>query len=311
MAKEKFNYKSVRHWIGLILVAGFITFFFNIDKLLTFYVIPVDQYEDGSPEHNHLWVKETKSVLDNATAFWSRQLKKEGISYQPPKVSFFFGKRPNACGSIQESDTPLYCLEEGRIDVDTAYFQVLSRRLNHYRYMAVAYTLAHQVGHHVQKQMGWLDEAVISDLGSGDEPKEKYLERLELQADCLAGMWMQQSQSEFGTIRKAAISTMLKKLQEQSVWDGNQIYGTPEDEQPNGFQADPESLELPDYLLSGFGGHHGISERPYYLSDSFYNVASPRREFWFKRGFEAGTLQICKHVDQDLPAGKSGEKADG
>ncbi|GEM_PF-4048016 len=304
MAKEKFNYKSIRHWIGFILVAVFIVFYFNINKLLTFYVIPVEKYEDGNPEHNNLWVKETKSVLDNATVFWARELKKEGVSYQPPKVSFFFGKRPNACGSIQDSGIPVYCLEEGRIDVDTAYFQVLSRRLNHYHYMAVAYTLAHQIGHHVQKQMGWLDVAALSDLEADDDPKEKYLERLDLQADCLAGMWMQQSQSDFGSIRKAAISTMLKKLQEQSVWDGSQLYGTPEDEQPNGFRSDPEPLEFPDYLLSGFGGHHGISEPPYYLSDSFHNVASPLRKYWFRRGFEGGTLEICENVDHDMPTDK-------
>jgi len=128
-------------------------------------------------------------VLAETEDTWTRIFEKSGLQYRKPSLVLFNGQIQSACGFSSSATGPFYCPGDEKVYIDLDFFHELQNRLGAEGDFAMAYVIAHEVGHHVQKLLGKLDE--INDLrGRLDETSfNRYQVRLELQADYYAGVW--------------------------------------------------------------------------------------------------------------------------
>jgi predicted metalloprotease len=190
-------------------------------------------------------------VLDDAQQSWSERFARSGQRYAPARMVLFRGETPSACGRGASAMGPFYCPSDQRVYIDLSFYRELRQRLGAPGDFAQAYVIAHEIGHHVQHLLGLDRKASGRETGAGSSSV-----RLELQADCFAGMWAhdtgQRALLESGDIEealKAAAAIGDDRLQRAST-------GT----------VAPETWT------------HGSSEQ---------------RERWFGRGYQTGQLEAC------------------
>src|SRR3954462_4055266 len=127
-------------------------------------------------------------VLDDTNALWADTFKRAGQSYTPTRMVLFQDATQGACGPASAQTGPFYCPEDQKVYLDLGFFQELTKRFGAPGDFAQAYVIAHEVGHHVQQQSGI--EAEVRQLQQQDPSRQNELSvKLELQADCLAGVW--------------------------------------------------------------------------------------------------------------------------
>jgi len=127
-------------------------------------------------------------VLDDAQNIWAQELPRYGAQYRPAKLVLFRDAIQSACGFAQSATGPFYCPGDERVYIDLGFYQELKSRFGAPGDFAQAYVLAHEIGHHVQKLLG--TEAKVQDGRSRRPDLANELSvRLELQADCYAGVW--------------------------------------------------------------------------------------------------------------------------
>ena len=128
-------------------------------------------------------------VLGDTEDTWSALFKKMGREYRPPKLVLFRGAVDSACGLASSAAGPFYCSPDDRVYLDRSFFEELSKRFGAPGEFARAYVIAHEVGHHVQNQLG-ITGKVAQQRGRASEARSNALSVLvELQADCFAGIW--------------------------------------------------------------------------------------------------------------------------
>ena len=128
-------------------------------------------------------------VLGDTEDTWSAIFKRMGREYRPPKLVLFRGAVDSACGLASSAAGPFYCSPDDRVYLDRSFFEDLSKRFGAPGEFARAYVIAHEVGHHVQNQLG-ITGKVAQQRGSASQARSNALSVLvELQADCLAGIW--------------------------------------------------------------------------------------------------------------------------
>jgi len=128
-------------------------------------------------------------VLGDTEDTWSAIFKQTGREYRPPKLVLFRGAVDSACGLASAAAGPFYCSPDDRVYLDRSFFEDLSKRFGAPGEFARAYVIAHEVGHHVQKQLG-ITEKVAQQRGRTSEARSNALAVLvELQADCFSGIW--------------------------------------------------------------------------------------------------------------------------
>lgn len=128
-------------------------------------------------------------VLGDTEDTWSALFKKMGREYRPPKLVLFRGAVDSACGLASSAAGPFYCSPDDRVYLDRSFFEELSKRFGAPGEFARAYVIAHEVGHHVQNQLG-ITGKVAQQRGHASEARSNALSVLvELQADCFAGIW--------------------------------------------------------------------------------------------------------------------------
>jgi uncharacterized protein len=193
-------------------------------------------------------------VLDDAQATWAREFATAGTSYRKTKLVLFTDATQTACGFGQAASGPFYCPADERVYIDLAFYRELDQRLGAGGDFAQAYVIAHEIGHHVQKVLGISDR--VRALRGNQEGATGSSVRVELQADCFAGVWAHAAQSrallESGDIDEAMGATAAigdDRLQRAST-------GT----------VSPETFT------------HGSSEQ---------------RGRWFRRGLDGGTIDAC------------------
>ena len=128
-------------------------------------------------------------VLASTEDVWAQLLKPKSISYTPTKLVFYSRNYPSGCGAAQSAMGPFYCPTDKKIYLDTEFFTELSQRFQSPGDFAQAYVIAHEVGHHVQDLMGTLDQANHLQAGAGETQGNAIQVKVELQADCYAGVW--------------------------------------------------------------------------------------------------------------------------
>jgi predicted metalloprotease len=207
-----------------------------------------------SPEERQK-VEFISDALDDTQNTWEKVFQQEGIQYQRAKLVLYRDITGTACGTGQSASGPFYCPSDGKVYLDLAFFDELDRRFGAPGDFAQAYVVAHEIGHHVQNLVGTstrVQEAMQSDRRNANE----YSIRLELQADCYAGIWAasaaQRGVLETGDVEEglgAASAVGDDRLQEMS----------------------------------------GRSVSP----DSFTHGSSAQRAEWFRRGLQSGRMSDC------------------
>ena len=151
---------------------------------------PAPPAEQGaSPERGEDTVFEfTKFVSQDAQDVWTEIYKTAGRSYPRAPVVIFTGGTQTGCGPASAATGPFYCPADNKVYLDLAFFQELARRFGAPGDFAAAYVIAHEIGHHVQTELG-IEQKVRRDQQNDPGNANLYLVRLELQADCFAGVW--------------------------------------------------------------------------------------------------------------------------
>ena len=197
------------------------------------------------------------TVLADTEDVWREQFKALGSNYRDPKLVLFRGATPTACGRGEAAMGPFYCPGDERVYIDLAFYDTLRNRLGAPGDFAQAYVVAHEVGHHVQKLLG-ISAKVDAQRGKIPEARMNALSvRLELQADCLSGVWAFHGQR-------------LRQMLEQ---------GDVEEALNAASQIGDDTLQRQSQG----------TVRP----ESFTHGSSVQRVSWFKRGLAAGRMADC------------------
>ena len=177
--------------IGTIVIA-LIAMYFGVDPSVILNqannLAPEQQTQTQfSPEEERL--KEFMSVvLADTEDVWGELFGRAGKTYEQPKLVLFSGAVQSGCGAAQSAMGPFYCPADRKMYLDMSFFNELSKRLDAPGDFAQAYVVAHEVGHHVQNLMGIADRVHSAQQGGGREANAMQV-RMELQADCFAGVW--------------------------------------------------------------------------------------------------------------------------
>jgi predicted metalloprotease len=129
-------------------------------------------------------------VLGSTEETWGKIFQNSGQQYPAPKLVLFSGQTPTACGSGQAGMGPFYCPGDQKVYIDLSFYQEMKDRFHAPGDFAQAYVIAHEVGHHIQNLMGTSDKVQLARQSARNEAESNaYSVRLELQADCYAGVW--------------------------------------------------------------------------------------------------------------------------
>jgi uncharacterized protein len=215
----------------------------------------------GTPPQNDPMAQFVSTVLRDTEIAWQQVFAANGQQYQPPKLVLFRGQTPTACGAGDSAMGPFYCPGDSKVYLDMEFFDTLARRMNAPGDFAQAYVIAHEVGHHVQNLLG-ITGKVDAMRGRIPEREMNALSvRVELQADCFAGVWARLSQ-------------------------GGKIRYEPGDIQ-EGLNA---ASQIGDDMLQR-------QSRGTVVPESFTHGSSQQRMTWFKRGLDSGSVKQCNTFD--------------
>ncbi|GAA0439931.1 MULTISPECIES: KPN_02809 family neutral zinc metallopeptidase [Sphingomonas] len=128
-------------------------------------------------------------VMTSTEQTWSRIFQEQGATYRPATINFYQGGAQSGCGAAQSAMGPFYCPPDQGVYLDTSFFQELSQRFGAAGDFAQAYVIAHEVGHHIQNLTGTAEKVTAIQQRSSQAEGNAASVRLELQADCYAGVW--------------------------------------------------------------------------------------------------------------------------
>ncbi|KWR89324.1 KPN_02809 family neutral zinc metallopeptidase [Cupriavidus sp. IDO] len=189
--------------IGTIVIALAASYFFGIDPSVIMQGASVLQ--GSQPQHQHQQANRppatdhmtvfTRKVLGNTERTWEHIFETElNRRYAPPTLVMFSGATPTACGTGQSAMGPFYCPGDQKVYIDLAFYDELRQRFGAGGDFAQAYVIAHEIGHHVQNLLGVSAKVDNARRRMGEAQANQLSVRMELQADCLAGVWAANAQ---------------------------------------------------------------------------------------------------------------------
>jgi uncharacterized protein len=189
--------------IVLAIIGGLI---FNVNPLELLGLMSGDQSSTQSapqrpaqsPPATDPEAKFVSQVLRSTETVWTAAFQERGLTYTDPKLRLFRDSYPTACGQGSAAAGPFYCAQDQVVYLDLGFFDVMTQRLGAPGQFAHAYVVGHEVGHHVQNLLGILGKINARRERSSDAQANALSVRLELQADCFAGVWAARSQRERG-----------------------------------------------------------------------------------------------------------------
>jgi predicted metalloprotease len=203
-------------------------------------------------------VQFVKHILGSTEDVWSAYFQRMGQQYVDPKLVLFHGQVSTACGGASAAVGPFYCPGDKQVYLDLDFFQELATRFHSDSDFARAYVIAHEIGHHVQDQLGIMDaEQHAHERGAPMEGANGLSVRLELQADCFAGVWANQSQQQLQWLQPGDVESALNAASQ--IGDDT-------------LQRESQGTVMPD---------------------SFTHGTSAQRVRWFKTGFQSGDIGAC------------------
>ncbi len=196
-------------------------------------------------------------VLADTEDVWHDIFKQKGGQYRDPKLVLFTGQTPTACGYGQAATGPFYCPGDEKVYIDLRFFQMLQDRFKAPGDFAQAYVIAHEVGHHVQKLVGITDKVDAMRSRMSKAQFNKVSVRMELQADCFAGVWANHAQKMHNIIEAGDIEEAMQAA--TSVGD--------------------DTLQM--------------AEQGTVAPESFTHGSSAQRVRWFNTGIRSGEMNQC------------------
>ena len=249
--------------IGTIVIALLAWGVFGINPLTTIGVLggagsQVSQPAPGqAPPANDQAAAFVSTVLASTEDAWTQIFRQGGAQYREPRLVLFRGATRTACGMGQSAMGPFYCPADQTVYLDMEFFETLQRQLNAPGEFARAYVIAHEVGHHVQTLLGTTGK-VDSLRGRVSERENNALSvRMELQADCFAGIWANKSQQAKNWLEQGDLESAMNAA--ARIGDDH-------------LQRQQTGMVRPDTFTHG---------------------SSAQRQRWFAQGFKTGSVQAC------------------
>ncbi len=200
-------------------------------------------------------------VLGDTEDRWTEVFRSVGKTYKPPKLVIYSGATRSACGMAQSAVGPFYCPNDQTVYLDTSFFKQIETRFRGCEgkacQFAQAYVIAHEIGHHVQNQLGVLPKVQALQARSGQTEGNQIQVRVELQADCLAGVWANHAQTKLKFLEPGDIEAALQTA--TAIGD--------------------------DTLQKRSQG--------YVVPDAFTHGSAEQRKRWFVTGLKSGDVASC------------------
>jgi predicted metalloprotease len=197
------------------------------------------------------------TVLANTEDVWGQIFRQAGARYVPPKLVLYRGATPTACGAGQSAMGPFYCPADQKVYLDLGFFDTMKRQLGAPGEFAQAYVIAHEIGHHVQDLQG-ITGKVDSQRRRLSQAQQNALSvRVELQADCYAGVWANHSEQAKHWLDPQDIASAMNAAR----------------------QIGDDTLQK--------------QSRGYAVPDSFTHGSSAERQRWFTQGYQSGSVGAC------------------
>ncbi|WP_009633597.1 KPN_02809 family neutral zinc metallopeptidase [Synechocystis sp. PCC 7509] len=243
------------------LVLSLIAMFLGVDPAILEQVAPTNDNptavnRETSPESDRL-ADFVSVVLADTEDTWKPLFKEMGANYVEPTLVLFSDRVESACGFAQAAVGPFYCPADQKLYIDLSFYRDLQERLQAPGDFAQAYVIAHEVGHHVQNLMGISDKVRSLQSRVSEVEANQLSVRLELQADCFAGIWANKAQNSRQVLEAGDIEEALNAA--SSIGD--------------------------DRLQSQSKG--------YVVPESFTHGSSAQRVRWFKQGIQTGDVEQC------------------
>jgi hypothetical protein len=201
-------------------------------------------------------------VLADTEDTWARELPaQQNMPYQPPRLVLFSGSVPSACGHATAAVGPFYCPADQQMYIDLEFYRDLETRFGAAGDFAQAYVIAHEVGHHIQTLTGTSRQVQAARARSSEQEGNLLSVRLELQADCYAGVWAHHAQAERRILHEGDIE-----------------------------EAMNAAAAIGDDRLQRQG-------RGAVVPESFTHGTSEQRMRWFRVGFDSGSMARCNTFD--------------
>lgn len=196
-------------------------------------------------------------ILANTEDTWGKLFSESGKQYENPKLVLFSGQVQSACGSASAAMGPFYCPSDHKLYLDMSFFHDLSTRFGAPGDFAQAYVVAHEVGHHVQNLLGIADKVHSAQQRASETEKNQLQVRMELQADCYAGIWAYRADQERHILETGDVEEALAAA--SGVGDDR-------------LQQQSQGVVVPE---------------------SFTHGSSEQRMAWFQRGAKSGDPRQC------------------
>ncbi len=263
--------------IGTMIVLGLLGWFLGIDPRIIIggaemfnnvrgggqvqerQVDPKRQKQVQESNKNDQMYQFVASVLAQIEDVWTKVLpEQKNIRYQAPKLVLFSGYTRSACGAAQSAMGPFYCPLDRKVYLDMSFFNDMKRKLGGGGDFAYAYVIAHEVGHHIENQLGILPKVQEAQQAASSKAEANNLSvRVELMADCLAGVWAANAQKQFQNLEQGDLE-----------------------------KAMATAAAIGDDRLQQQG-------RGYAVPDSFTHGSSAQRQQWFTQGLKTGQVDAC------------------
>jgi predicted metalloprotease len=252
--------------VGLLVVLG-VGYFFGVD------VTPLLQdggggiQQGGSAELTQADERAGKFVsvtLADTEEVWSEIFQNQvGEAYSPATLVLFKGVTQSPCGGASGATGPFYCPADKKAYLDTAFFTSLEKRLGAGGDFAAAYVIAHEIAHHVQNELGVLGKANRIRGQVGEAESNAISVRIELQADCMSGIWARAAEAKFGSLERGDIAEAMNAARQ--IGDDTLQRNAGRVPQPHTFT-------------------HGTAEQ---------------RQRWFAKGYGSGDIRDCDTFGTD------------
>ena len=250
--------------LGTVVVALVAGWIFGINPLTLLGVLggdggaPVAQQAPAqAPPADDRMAQFVSVILASTEDVWSEQFRQAGRTYREPKLALFHGAIPTACGTGQAAMGPFYCPGDQKVYIDLDFYEALRSRLGAPGDFAQAYVIAHEVGHHVQNLLGIADKVDAMRARSGAAQGNALSVRVELQADCFAGVWANHAEQARHWLEQGDVEEALNA-----------------------------AAQIGDDTLQR-------KSRGAVQPETFTHGSAAQRVAWFRRGIESGRVDQC------------------
>ncbi|NGZ83685.1 KPN_02809 family neutral zinc metallopeptidase [Duganella aceris] len=251
--------------IGTIVIALVGSYFLGVSPVTLLNILTgggggvtsVQQAPAHAPPASDLQAKFVATVLGDTEDVWTALFSASGKTYVKPTLVLFSDSTPTACGTGQTATGPFYCPSDQKVYIDLSFYRLMQDRFKVSGEFAQAYVIAHEVGHHVQNLMGTSDKVQQARRRASETQANAMSVRLELQADCYAGVWAFHANQARAILEQGDVETALKAA--TAIGD-------------DALQRQAQGQVVPD---------------------SFTHGSSEQRVRWFKKGIDNGKVELC------------------